>query len=523
MTSTASGNPGGQSSAQQSSAQTASTQVGAQQGQAPSQPPQPPAPQQHGASGAQQVGAQQIRNHISKTHCDSTRVAEIALLNKGGKRLENALIRTRNEMKAMTRLRRATEPIYAQQCPDPSDDESVITTSSSGTAAGQLLAKSLDLFRAASPKALTALASVVHKVSDAFKTTTTAPTLSDNEIRDSLRFASIPEVSVEPGMVLAPSIPVPYYELAKANFYMPLTMFTDDNLRWAHANMAKLKNMKNNNYKPGEKGLLYVNVEHERFAGEDRMEYILWIQAVPNFLRFALESRTDDIYHCWMDSHFSWVMTQANKGQLGWDIILDFDIHMRNRYRTEHVQFSGLLWDSELKSIVQSRILSHPSMQSSSASGSQKNSGSRSSVSSFLPSLGWNRSRKDDRPDRNDNRSASPRAERSSSRFFQPFRAGRTVDLTQSVCLICARVGHDVKSCSSRKFPDGSPVISAFIGKCFVFVSSNKLICIDYNVSGKGDECRRHRQGALHECSFCGSSDHHALKFSCKKDPRQRS
>ena len=123
-----------------------------------------------------------------------------------------------------------------------------------------------------------ALTSVVHKVSDAFKTTTMAPTLSEDEICDSLHFASIPEVSVEPGMVLAPSIPVPYYELAKANFYMPLTMFTDDNLRW--------------------------------------------------------------------------VMTQANKGQLGWDIILDFDIHMHNRYRTEHVQFSGLLWDSELKSIV---------------------------------------------------------------------------------------------------------------------------------------------------------------------------
>ena len=184
MTLTASGNPGGQSSAQQSSAQTASSQVGAQLGQSPPQPPQPPqqpVSQQPGAS--QQVGAQQAKIHVSKTHCDSTRIAEIALLNKGGKRLENALIRTRNEMKAMTRLRRATEPVYAQQCPDPSDDESVITTSSSGTAAGQLLAKSLDLFRAASPKALMALTSVVHKVSDAFKTTTTAPALSDNEIR----------------------------------------------------------------------------------------------------------------------------------------------------------------------------------------------------------------------------------------------------------------------------------------------------------------------------------------------------
>ena len=157
-------------------------------------------------------------------------------------------------------------------------------------------------------------------------------------------------------------------------------------------------------------------------------------------------------------------------------------------------------------------------MQSSSASGSQKNPGSHSSVLSFLPSLGWNRSRKDDRPDHNDNRSVSPRAERSSSRFFQPFRAGWMVDLTQSVCLICARVGHDIKSCNSRKFPDGSPVITAFIGKCFVFVSSNKLICIDFNVSGRGDDCCRHRQGALHECLFCGSADHHMLKFSCKKN-----
>ena len=204
MTSTASGNSGGQSSAQQSSAQTASSQVGAQQSQAPPQLPQPPVPQPPGAS--QQVGAQQAKTHVSKTHCDSTCIAEIALLNKGGKRLENALIRTRNEMKAMTHLRRATEPVYAQQCPDLSDDESVITTSSSGTVAGQLLAKSLELLRAASPKALTALASVVHKVSDTFKTTTTAPTLSDS---DSLRFASILEVSVESGMVLAPLIPGP--------------------------------------------------------------------------------------------------------------------------------------------------------------------------------------------------------------------------------------------------------------------------------------------------------------------------
>ena len=216
-------------------------------------------------------------------------------------------------MKAMTCLRQATEPVYAQQCIDLSDDKSVITTSSLGTASGQLLAKSLDLFRAASPKVLTALALVVHKVSDAFKTTTTAPALSDNEICDFLCFASILEVSVEPGMVLVLSIPVLYYELAKVNFYMPLTMFTDDNLIWAHTNMAKLKNMKNNNHKLGEKGLLYVNVEHEHFAGEDRMEYVIWIQAVPNFLRFALESHTDDIYHTWMDLHFLWVMTQVNK------------------------------------------------------------------------------------------------------------------------------------------------------------------------------------------------------------------
>ena len=143
------------------------------------------------------TGGPQPKTHKSKTHCDPTRIQEIQLLDKGSKRLENALIEAKNIKKKMTRDRRQADPAYAQLVPEPSDDESIITMSSNGSSSN-LLTRGMELLRSASPKAINALASVVSALKPS-----PGPALSDDEIRDSLRFPSIPEVTIQPGMCQA--------------------------------------------------------------------------------------------------------------------------------------------------------------------------------------------------------------------------------------------------------------------------------------------------------------------------------
>ena len=339
----------------------------------------------------------------------------------------------------------------------------------------QIFDKAIALISRASPKAMAAMASnLASKIGGVFKPSVVQQ--SEDELRESLHFDSRPEVELTLGDIEEARVPTAYFEAARAHFHLPLTMFTNKNLLWAASNMAKIKMMKNNNYKLGEKSILYVNVDHKRFQGEEKMSYKAWFQACKDYLGFAKDSRTDSILHDWLDQHWSWVDQNHQNRRADWPMLLAYDITTRERYRTRPFRFKSS--DAEVNLIV---FIQKTQMQMATSSSYQADSPPSGSRSSW--SLGcWT---KNFRPNREESRSTSLNQQKggSRSRFSVPFRQGQTGGPSSSVCLICARVGHTIRDCTQHRLPDGKEVICTVIGNSFVIIASNKFICAYFNTS----------------------------------------
>lgn len=102
----------------------------------------------------------------------------------------------------------------------------------------------------------------------------------------------------------------------------------------------------------------------------------------------------------------------------------------------------------------------------------------------------------------------------------RPFRDG-SESKSPPVCIYCAKEGHTgplhySDSSLPSKFPDGKPIFCSFKERS-AFTPAGKPICGKFNIGIKGGRPCNHGDNFAHVCSFCGSTAHHALSWTCRR------
>lgn len=97
-----------------------------------------------------------------------------------------------------------------------------------------------------------------------------------------------------------------------------------------------------------------------------------------------------------------------------------------------------------------------------------------------------------------------------------PFSRGKPSVPADTVCLICAGMGHRASRCPRQKLPNGRPVVCLWRFKRLLLISSGRDVCIPWNVSGHLPCDRARCAGHTgHVCSFCGAPGHNSLSKRC--------
>ncbi|PPQ76558.1 hypothetical protein CVT24_010966 [Panaeolus cyanescens] len=101
----------------------------------------------------------------------------------------------------------------------------------------------------------------------------------------------------------------------------------------------------------------------------------------------------------------------------------------------------------------------------------------------------------------------------------QSFWSAGSTSQSPPACLYCGETGHRVHDHPKEKtkFADGKPFWSSYdVNTRRLLTPDGREICIPFNIKGKPTCKPGHQNDKHHVCSFCGSSAHHALSFTCR-------
>ncbi len=437
--------------------------------------------------------------HVSKTHCNAERVAEISLLDVEEKGIENMFILARNRKKSKVRAKRLTDPEVAE----PSDDESVITVASRpGTPPSTPPRTPLPTLQ---DTALASLGSAIQSLSprSLIQSILGKRALDAEESREErikrLKMASAPEIKRAPGQVLILPHKTELLELEVAGMYMPLTLFTRTGELILADHLDDVRTIRRNS-KPGEKRNLYIDINDKRFEKELDLSQEAWTFASDEMVEWARDAKSDDRLHIRLGQHFGWLKYQLADGR-DFSLVRELDIKLRKEYRRQPFEFSGDIYSEELRNLsvkhLESRMAAEMAL-----------------LRSQPPShVGLSRSAFSEPP------SSRGRA-RGFGRSSQSFQPGQARPPSDPVCLICARRGHRIDTCTFKTLPGGSPVKTRAVDGSPI-EPNGKPCCISWNTNGReSTRCTPHRKPDMqHICTFCLSPTHHAFSFSCQPNP----
>ncbi|KAJ6570623.1 hypothetical protein DFH09DRAFT_1080179 [Mycena vulgaris] len=100
-----------------------------------------------------------------------------------------------------------------------------------------------------------------------------------------------------------------------------------------------------------------------------------------------------------------------------------------------------------------------------------------------------------------------------------PFQGGAGGAAPAPVCLVCARRGHLWKDCTATHFEDNGILYCSVRAPDTRAVHSHQTLCRAWNAKGAASNCSHDPALRAHVCSYCGSRDHHAFAWSCRRNP----
>ncbi|KAJ3804895.1 hypothetical protein F5876DRAFT_70247 [Lentinula aff. lateritia] len=285
-------------------------------------------------------------------------------------------------------------------------------------------------------------------------------------------------------------LPECLYRIGRLHNYLPLPLFTDNNLIFIHSHSSSFKTSKT--LLPGDKertevvvlkdllDRLNIRVPDVEKADEDEGLSLYEFQlASKNYFAFELSRDPDGQEGTrtnWTRQHFLFFNNQrdAEKYYRFWK---PREYRLREEHRLYNTKF-----DLTTYNMAWNRV-----------------------VTDYERSL-------EAKPRQAPNLSAAP----SSSKPFQKGNKGDSFDLC---CLGCGKKGHSATDHSSKH---GSLLWARWIkgGKSFVLglpQGEDKRICYQWNIRGN---CKANKgcQDA-HVCTFCGSDGHHAFSYTCCSRP----
>lgn len=296
-------------------------------------------------------------------------------------------------------------------------------------------------------------------------------------------------VEVEPRLSSAADLlhfHVEYDRLDNLEVYIGLHCFTNKALTMMHreGHLMKKEILWHNGKKHS---VVDVN---KMFGKEEDLLQLEWAYASSHYINFVRES-CEGLAHR-MQQHFEFWADHPDFTD-NFKACLVTEIKMRQDYRLKPTIFRDTVYESQM-------------LNAKALTLKWKMEEEMTNMRSHMDSL---------KRASNDDRGAG-----SSKKPRQSFQEGTGGQRTgPAVCLICGLSGHPFSSCSATKFADGSPLISRHDNNSLRI--GGDCLCIKFNLSGQNDVCsqsqRERSRYFTHKCSFCGSFDHHAFLWLCRR------
>jgi hypothetical protein len=159
------------------------------------------------------------------------------------------------------------------------------------------------------------------------------------------------EIKIRPGDDFTPSFTELHYALCYNNAYMPLSIFTNDNLIVINREAPSLPQISINPH--GLKGKKVYLLDIEKFEAKYGAEATLaqneWVEAAANFISFleTLGEPGQTLALRWKN-HFSFFESRRNASKI-FPAIRALDIRFRKDYTTTPFMFDSALYDLELQ------------------------------------------------------------------------------------------------------------------------------------------------------------------------------
>jgi len=298
------------------------------------------------------------------------------------------------------------------------------------------------------------------------------------------------EIQIKPGDDFVPGFTDLHYVLCYNNSYMPLSLFTNDNLTVINREASSLPKVSINPHGLKGKKVYLLDIEkfEAKYGAEANLSQNEWVEAAANFVSFleTLGNPGQSQALRWKN-HFGFFESRRNASKI-FPAIRSLDIRFRKDYTATPFMFDAALYDLELQKTLNQLRFDQLEEQLSGGKGGSSSAPSQNKPRTFA---------------RQTNNA--------------PFQRRAVSDPSSAVCVICARRGHMFNSCNSSTFDDGSPVISRADGSSIVTIKGKSQLCRSWNIRGSSSSaCSNHSQDKrLHLCSFCGEKSHHAFSWTC--------
>jgi hypothetical protein len=213
-------------------------------------------------------------------------------------------------------------------------------------------------------------------------------------------------------------------------------------------------------------------------------------------------------------SHHFAFFTQGEKQETNFPTILMTDIKLHRAYNVHSFTYSFWYYSQQLMAeifdlrITESILCAPPSL-SLSRGGAGSGSGGSSNGVGHSGGVGCSSCGSGDSGNGGTGRGAGP------------FQGGSSGDASNIVCLLCARCGHFLSTCTHNTFDDGTPLYCRTEGTNNLrVIQSRATLCRLWNIKCGAASCTHDLTTRAHLCSFCGSKNHHTFSWTyCRNLP----
>ncbi len=435
-----------------------------------------------------------------KTHKDAEYAALLRDLPRAKRLDRNREIKTRNEQRAISRAYRNQNPGEDIEGGRYSSDESLLTLSEGeDDAPPSASQQACNFLSSMSPGTASswfkkALPKRARSINDTQEEEASSNMSTALQRAKRTHAARRPEAKIEDGELPNPGFSTYHFDLYSTETYMPLSLFTNTNLRIISREGGSLpfkKTMATD--RSGKTVKIIDTFQFEKLYGSEKeLTHAKWTQAAGNYMRFCQEVGGTTWHQRWFD-HF-YYLDGREDAEENFEAIKCVDIQIRKDYSSNPFEFNKIYAhmqvEKAIREIEMKQIKGHPS--------------------SSIPQS---------------SRFSRPKPFPGQSSTSRPFQNRTGGDPSSAACVICAKKGHVFSTCQSSSFDDGKALFCKAEDGNLTSIRSKSSICRSWNIRGSNSTaCGNHAQDKrVHICSFCGDKSHHAFSWTCRRDPSKSS